>query len=234
MRRKKLSAEESFEYLCRSGRIVKCRHVRKKGQKNLYLRLQRDGTVRISTPWRVSEAAARDFLEAKEGWIEEKLEHRAAFSKEDPSLYEEGCRIWYLGKEYPLRYETAASCGIEIECGEAVFRAPGTDEFSRALNGFYLRSAESLLTERVRLWSDRMRLYPAEVRYRRYRSRWGCCSAGNVITLNTALIKYDLPLIDYVIIHELAHIRHKDHKREFWELVERFAPDYRSLRRELV
>ncbi len=234
MRRKKLSAEGNFEHLCHSGRIVKCRHIRKNGQKNLYLRLQRDGTVRISTPWRVSEAAAREFVATKESWIEEKLEHVASFSKTDPSVYEDGCRIWYLGKGYPLRYEKSISCSIEIEGSEAVFRAPDTGKFSKVLNGFYLRGAKRVLAERVRLWSKRMELYPKEVKYRRYKSRWGCCSAQNVITLNTALIKYDISLIDYVVIHELAHIRHKHHKREFWELVERFVPDYISLRRELV
>ncbi len=234
MRRKKLSAEESFEHLCRSGRIVKCRHIRKKGQKNHYLRLQRDGTVRISTPWRISEEAAREFLETKERWIEEKLEQTAAFCKRDPTGYEEGCRIWYLGKEYPLRYEKALFCSMEFEESAAVFRAPDISKFSKALNSFYLQGAKAVLAERVQLWSKRMELYPKELRFRRYKSRWGCCSAQNVITLNTALLKYDIFLIDYVIIHELAHIRHKHHKREFWELVERFAPDYISLRRELV
>ncbi len=234
MRRKKLSAEESFEYLCHSGRIVKCRHIRKKGQKNLYLRLQRDGTVQISTPWRVSEATAREFVETKERWIEQKLEHTAAFCKRDPYVYRDGCLIWYLGREYPVRYAKAGSARIDFDGSALLFKAPNTEKFFKALNSFYLRGAKTVLAERVRLWSKRMELYPKEVKYRRYKSRWGCCSAQNVITLNTALLKYDISLIDYVVIHELAHIRHKHHKREFWELVERFAPDYISLRRELV
>jgi len=173
-------------------------------------------------------------VESKERWIEEKLDLNASFYKKDPTCYEEGCRIWYLGKEFPIRYEKAVSCGMDLVGSVVLFRAPEVDRFSKSLDDFYLRGAKTVLAERVELWSKRMELYPKEVKYRRYKSRWGCCSADNVVTLNTALMKYDISLIDYVIIHELAHIRHKDHKREFWELVERYAPEYRSLRRELV
>ena len=79
-----------------------------------------------------------------------------------------------------------------------------------------------------------MGLVPKTVKFRRYKSRWGCCSVHNDITFNTALMRYDDELIDYVVVHELAHIAHKNHGTSFWSLVEAYIPDWRERRKRLV
>jgi predicted metal-dependent hydrolase len=79
-----------------------------------------------------------------------------------------------------------------------------------------------------------MGLKPSSVAFRRYKSRWGCCDKNDRLTFNTALIRYAPELIDYVVVHELAHIRHKDHSKAFWNLVMRYLPDAKALRRRLV
>jgi predicted metal-dependent hydrolase len=79
-----------------------------------------------------------------------------------------------------------------------------------------------------------MGLFPREVRFRRYKSRWGCCSSDDVLTFNTALMRYDTALVDYVVVHELAHIRHKHHRPPFWDLVQRYIPECHRLRKMLV
>ncbi len=234
MRRKKLSVEKSFKYRCKNGTLLKCTHIRKEGLKNLYLRLKRDGTIQISTPLRVSRSQAEEFIQAKEKWIAQRVAHRSMFCRTNPSCYTKGCYIWYLGKSYPVYYKKADINRIDFEGESFLFSAKDVKTFSKILNNFYLRMAKSFIVERVDFWSKQMNLYPKEVKFRRYKSRWGCCSEDNVITFNSQLLKYDPPLIDYVIIHELAHIRHKSHKKEFWRLVERFEPNYRASREKLV
>jgi predicted metal-dependent hydrolase len=81
--------------------------------------------------------------------------------------------------------------------------------------------------------SLRMGLYPSRISFRKARSRWGSCSTANAISFNYLMMKLPRKLIEYIIIHELAHIEHKHHQKAFWELVGRYCPDHRSRRNEL-
>ena len=73
----------------------------------------------------------------------------------------------------------------------------------------------------------------SEIKYRKMKSRWGSCSSKRVLTFNTELIKINKELIDYVIVHELAHIKHMNHSKQFHALVEKYLPLSKRLRKEL-
>ena len=75
--------------------------------------------------------------------------------------------------------------------------------------------------------------YPS-LRIRKMKTRWGVCNTKlKVVTLNSELIRYDLEKLDYVIIHELAHLIHHNHSKQFWLLVEKYCPNYKKIRKEL-
>ncbi len=78
-----------------------------------------------------------------------------------------------------------------------------------------------------------MNLYPKKVSFRKAKTRWGSCSSKDFISLNIALAALPRTLSDYIIIHELAHIKHKNHSKEFWALVKRHYPNYKDARDEL-
>lgn len=98
---------------------------------------------------------------------------------------------------------------------------------------FYKREAMSYLNQRVQFWSQEMNLRPSVVKYREQRTRWGSCNSKKVVSLNWRLIVFKPEIIDYVIIHELAHLAHMNHSRQFWSLVEMYAEDYKSIMRTL-
>ncbi len=233
-RRNKLSAETLFVHRCRDGTQIPCRHLRKKRIKNLYLRIQRDGSVDVSTPWRYGVKDAALFVSEKEAWIQERLSHAKSHGRSNPATFRPGCEAWYLGKKYPVAYEKSPQSRVAFKNGLFLFRGPAHENFEGAMERFYLRSAKEILPGCIERWSETMGLSPSQVKFRRFKSRWGSCSRNDVITLNSALMRYEQPLIDYVIIHELAHIRYKHHRKEFWELVADYAPNYRELRRRLV
>jgi predicted metal-dependent hydrolase len=89
------------------------------------------------------------------------------------------------------------------------------------------------LRQLVDQWAKRMGLAPQRVTLRDMRRKWGSCSSRGNITLNTALCTVPLPLAEYVIVHELAHLCVFDHSEKFWTLVESYIPDYENLKQML-
>lgn len=88
--------------------------------------------------------------------------------------------------------------------------------------------AKLFLPKRVRLYSEKMQLFPAGVKITSAQKRFGSCSAKNNLCFSFRLMMYDLPEIDYVIVHELAHIKHKNHSGDFYKLIEAYLPNYRQ------
>lgn len=103
----------------------------------------------------------------------------------------------------------------------------------REIRHFYKRESVQLLNDRLQFWSQAMGLKPSQVKFREQRTRWGSCSSKKIINLNWRLIVFAQEIIDYVIVHELAHLQHMDHSPRFWSLVETHIPDYKSIMKTL-
>ncbi len=88
--------------------------------------------------------------------------------------------------------------------------------------------AELLIDPLVKKWAKIMEVDPKSVGYRYNKSRWGSCSGQNRLNFNTKLAMMPTEFVEYVVVHELSHIRHKNHSKEFWAEVERFLPDYKK------
>ncbi|WP_456485201.1 M48 family metallopeptidase [Hydrogenimonas sp.] len=202
--------------------------------KNITLKITPDGKVRLAAPLHILASEALGFLQKKESWVQKKILQRKTYARSNPQKVNDGASIWYLGKPYPLKLKPAARNHISFEGDEFHFHFSDINAFERAIERFYKRAAQKFISQRVAQWSEKMGLYPNEIGYRRYKSRWGCCKADNSLVFNTALMRYDARLVDYVVIHELAHIRHKHHRPSFWRLVERFEPEWKTLRKRLL
>ncbi|MGE3623788.1 MAG: M48 family metallopeptidase, partial [Bdellovibrionales bacterium] len=98
---------------------------------------------------------------------------------------------------------------------------------------WYKKEARRVFTERTEFWSQITGLRPRSLTVGNPQRQWGSCSAANDIRLNWRLILAAPALLDYVIVHELCHIPHKNHSSRFWALVESFLPGCKALRREL-
>lgn len=103
----------------------------------------------------------------------------------------------------------------------------------REIRHFYKREAVQYLTQRVQFWAEQMQLFPAQLRFKEQRTRWGSCSSRKSINLNWRLIVFNKDIIDYVIVHELAHLAHMNHSERFWSLVEVYIGNYRERVRSL-
>ncbi|MCP4969241.1 MAG: M48 family metallopeptidase [Arcobacter sp.] len=99
----------------------------------------------------------------------------------------------------------------------------------KKLDEFYRVKSKEIIPPLVDLYSKKMNLYPTSIKFRKNKNTWGSCNYKNGLNFNILLIKYPIKIVEYVVIHELAHIKHKNHSKEFWNLVENYCPDYKKI-----
>ena len=123
--------------------------------------------------------------------------------------------------------------GKSVEFDGRKFKLP--EENSRAYVAMWMRrSSESIFSERVEYFAEAMGVTPIAVKVTNARTRWGSCSSKGSINLSWRLIMARGELIDYVVVHELAHLSEMNHSDRFWKIVGQYMPDYRALRSELA
>ena len=97
----------------------------------------------------------------------------------------------------------------------------------RNLDSFYKDEAKKIIPPIVEKYSNIMNLYPTSIKYRKNKRTWGSCNYKNGLNFNTLLVKFPIEIIEYVVVHELAHIKEKNHSSRFWKLVEKYCPEYK-------
>lgn len=98
---------------------------------------------------------------------------------------------------------------------------------------YYKNNCKNIIHPIIKKYTHTMQLFPNKITYRNNKTRWGSCSYKNNINLNIQLLKLPIELIEYVVVHELAHIKHKHHQKEFYEEIQKVLPNYKSLDKTL-
>ena len=201
-----------------SYRGFEIEHVVNARMKNIYLRIGDDGRVVVKSS-KISERRLYALIDEKAQWITKTLS--AIAGKPKAKLGEE---ILYYGEIYPLDYHPAFE-SLRSKCE----RSP-LETQQRHYRDFYKEEAQAYLRERLDYFAVRMNLRPTEMRLRHMRRQWGNCRSNGVITFNTNLIQVPKECIDYVVVHELAHMVHMNHSKAFHDLVEAHLPQSREKR----
>ena len=214
-----------------SGLLTVC-YVRHPRARRYRLLFRRDGSARCTLPRRGTIAEARRFVTTNEAWLDERLRRHLA-SPRGPQVLRPGGAIWLHGVETVLEVEPAESAGpaghVRARLGDVTFGFAATDGDLRPLAEQALRRyAAGFLSARTRELAalhgltERLR----QVSVRNQRTRWGSCSPRGLVCLNWRLVQTPPLVRDYVILHELAHLRHLNHSARFWAEVERLCPGY--------
>jgi predicted metal-dependent hydrolase len=208
----------------------------KRRRRTLALFIERNGAVVVRVPLRVTQEAVHRFIKEKERWIHRKLiqirEHQERCKSKE---FVPGERFFYLGQPYTLQMTQDDEDQRPLVFGDGLFRLKG-DSRERTKDLFiqwYRDQAETIIRQRIRHYQDKIQVRPRGERITSAKHQWGGCSAKNTLTFTWRLMMAPLSVIDYVIVHELAHIREKNHSPRFWKIVEQELPDYRELRKWL-
>lgn len=193
------------------------------------------------------QKAIYEFLLTQKDWIEKNLEKFKQIQDQFPEKKIRSYEAFpFLGKDLPLRMVITVlkNSFVALQDEELRLHIPRNDWSANVLTDehpgllavirdFYKREAIKKITERTEHWSRQMQLFPKQLRFREQKTRWGSCSSKGGINFNWKLIVFKPEIIDYVIIHELAHLRHMNHSAQFWDLVHSHCQEYEVRMKEL-
>ena len=180
-----------------------------------------EGKVVVRAPLGASDELVGRFVAEKEGWILKKIEEQTGGEFADVM---EGKTLLDDGVRKPVEYGAARS---EEKGGEFFLKN------EKAVRPFFEGTRCLFLPDEVFELSRRTGMMPADVSVRDFKARWGCCDADGRIRLNWRLVMLPPVLREYVLIHELCHLKEMNHSAAFWKLVGKHCGDYRQRRRLL-
>jgi hypothetical protein len=180
-------------------------------------------------------AEVEAFIREKARWILRRLDGRRP---RPPFLWREGARLPYLGGEIVIARARRSAPALAGERLEVPGQMLSAEAALRAAVVAWLKSAAlALFHERIAVFAPALRVETPELRLSSAASQWGSCarsaSGRGRLLLHWKLVHFELPLVDYVVAHELAHLRHMNHSTAFWRLVETAYPGHRAARRAL-
>lgn len=200
-------------------------------RKTLSLIVERDGTLTVRAPLRLKEADIHRFIEAKSRWIERK-QAAARKTMPVPRRYVDGETFWYLGKKIPLRLVRDRRPALVMDDAFKLARS-AQPRASSVFEAWYKKQARSVLTGRVAFYAREYGFDVEKIRISSARMRWGSCSAKKTLSFTWRLVMAPPEVIDYVVVHELCHLRELNHSKAFWTQVEAVLPDYKPRRKWL-
>ena len=196
--------------------------ITKKNNKNTYIRVKEDMKIYVTTNYLVNKSYIKTILDNNIDYLEKMLSKRKLDQEKEESFY-------YLGNIYDIIFVSSLK-DVEIVDNKIYVKDIKT------LEKWYKKEIINLFQERLEINYQRFNEnipYP-NLKIRNMKTRWGVCNRKTkTITLNSNLIKYDIIKLDYVIIHELSHFIHFDHSKNFWNLVSKYSPNYKQIRKEL-
>jgi len=188
-----------------------------------------DARLIVRAPLRAPAAMIDEAIREKSGWIRKKIGEMQKRPQAVGHSYTEGEIFWFLGRPYPLHIVDGASAAIERTDRLCV---PSTimPDIRYGLQRWYMVEAHKEIHSRCMWFSMMTGCSPTSVRITDARQRWGSCNHKGGLNFSWRLIQAPLSIVDYVIVHELVHLRQPDHSLKFWAKVEALMPDYKRRR----
>lgn len=202
--------------------------------------------IEVVAPLKVSEQRVKAFVNAQQEWIRKALKRvqlRAQSVKSlAPARYAEGTHVPYLGRSLPLSIQATPARRLKVALSadtHFVVHVPdaaisdSSEPIRQALQHWMKQQARLHAQHYIEQHGPKYGLLPRSLRIKTQKSRWGSCGPNNDINLNWLLMLAPPVIMEYVVVHELCHIRHKNHSQDFWQLVAEHMPDYLQHRKWL-
>ena len=219
-----------------SKEIILGYEVERKKVKNINLRIYPDRRIYISAPMNLDSGYIENFIKSKKNWIEEIQKKLDKIPKAEVLQYVTGEKLYYLGKIYELEVVLSNENRVFLHEEKMILKIKeDTFELKKnVISRWYFEKAKVLFKDIMEKYLKLLNEEIDHLSVKKMKSRWGSCNhRKKYINLNVELIKKPMACIEYVALHEIAHLRHPNHSKDFYYHIERYMPDYRK-REELL
>jgi predicted metal-dependent hydrolase len=229
------SSIELWPMVLMSGESIEVRCVHDARARRLRLIVNEKG-VRLTIPFRCSDRLARQFLAENSEWLESQWHQRPHLQRKDELQLHADENILLRGNVLPVQWSDAKFTQVSLLDGKIVIALPakaGLVQTKRALKEFYLQEARKDIGQWLPKYLPAFPNAPLAIKVRALSSLWGSLSPSDGLLLDLSLVLGKASAFEYVLVHELCHLVHRNHSRSFWREVEKHFPDWRDERRYL-
>lgn len=212
--------------------------IRSRRRKTAAIRISEKG-IEVRVPHWVDDKWVNDWVAQRADWVQKNSLRLKTNLDKFCLKVSQGAFFPLRGEEYPINWHLGGKNQVLLSEGQINIvlssrsKKMEQERVRTCLQQWYKVHADEYLSARLSYWEKQMELVSNSLKVRDYKRRWGSCNAKGDITFNWRLILADDAIIDYVVIHELAHLVHLNHSKQFWQLVERYCKNWRVLRDEL-
>lgn len=220
-----MSVKPKQEYLKVNGIEIL---IRRKPIKNLYLRIKQETLQAvISAPLRMPAADIEQFVLSKANWLQQKLaflaKRRLVFAAQEAA----GESLWLWGKKYAVRFIPGRERTVIAE-NEVIFSG-SIEKFTKYVDKLYREQLTQQVEKFAAFWQKRLQLTADGWRIRKMKTRWGTCNTfSRMITINYNLVRLPAECLEYIIVHELAHLYEPSHSSRFKNFLTQNLPDWKQ------
>ena len=214
--------------------------VHRKKVKNINLRIRPNMEIYISAPMNLHSDYIENFIRSKEKWIKQVLQKiEEAKQNQLPSQYLSGEKHKYLGKEYELEVKQGNSNRVSLKEGKIILTVisnifENSDEKKKVMEKWYFENAQKVFVNAIQKWLEILDESIEKLSIKPMKSRWGSCNyVKRYINLNTELIKRTQFEIEYVVLHELTHLKYPNHGKGSYRYIENYMPNYKMAEKML-
>ena len=208
-------------------------------RKTLGISLDKDKKLTVRSPKKAEDEWIRKVLKNKTSWILDKLSEVDKIKPAPkPKEFLSGEKLPYLGRRYRLKVkpdDEIDNVEVKLYHGKFIINCPVSiynndaeriDKIRESLIDWYREHAKIKINERVEKYKVQLDVEPNNVVIKKQKKRWGSCSSKNNLNFNWKIIIAPMTIVDYLVVHELTHLKHNNHSKEFWKTIEAIIPDY--------
>ena len=208
--------------------------IKRSHRRSLAVHIYPDLRVVVSAPKFLTESQIQRFIDEKREWIDRKLKH---FAKLPPQRKKRefitGEHYPILGEDFALKIATSQQSQIQLGLQGILIAAPTLKKAKSIFHEWYLNKATQVIQQRVTYYAQQLDVQPRSVTVKDYKGRWGSCKITGDISFNWRLIMAPLDVLDYVVVHELCHMKEHNHSKRYWAHVEKAYPNYKLAKKWL-
>ena len=201
-------------------------------RRTIALIIERDGSFTVRAPMRAPHVAIETFIQQKADWITRTRKKIKSIEPTVGKQYADGEKFLFLGSSFDLKLVGLQKHSLHFDNGFTL-RQSAQIKGEQVFTHWYKEQALEIISERVKQYSQQYNFTPKQVKISSAKTRWGSCSPNGTLNFTWRLVMAPLDVIDYVVVHELVHLRVKNHSSKFWKAVEVIYPEYKKQRKWL-